>query len=984
MKLDYTTLKLLNKKLQKINKNGGAVTTSRNDLTKLNTINRNIKNLNQKNNSNLPLIQVNNGNVGNKENAGNRGNAVNRGNAGKKNRQMNLNSAVGILDPNAKNINPMTGKEYQNPDQYLKLAKIWSGLPVYQQRLEFIKAIAENQVILVAAGTGSGKTVLVPKYALHTYGYQARIAVTNPKRIPSEGAAEFAAKAMDVNLGEEVGYQHKFARIIDKGGQKSKLIFLTDGLINAKISGNDPLLSEYDMIIIDEAHERNVQIDFLLMNLRRALLKRRDLKLIIMSATIDEKKFIDYFPSNLFKFKFLSAEGKPFKEIKEYFLPVAINKFDNNGNLTNKDYIPKAVEQLVKIIASGEPGNILVFLTSNKDGIEACRLLKEELTKRKIEHRPFCIELHAKSKEENKLYAVGELPYAERSNGPWDRKIIMATDVAESAITFKDVIKFVIDSGLSNQDFYYTDKGLSALEKKYISQASHQQRRGRTGRQEDGTCYNLFSEKEYKELFSEYTIAPIMKSNLTDPIFKLFNSPYLSYADFPFRYQKKYKGWKNFTQEDVDRIIRGEKDSLDIILQELIDPPDENYVNNSLKNLLIMNALTGTDIKNGSGKLIQSEIGKQMTVFRSTPPEISRMILAGYEYHVRDDILIIAAMLENSDGQMDSYFLVPNARYYKDKKQFERDNKKYSDLRKKLGTASGDHMCFYNLYHLFERKKETLFAKYTNRNNKVNLVFKELRAWCQDNFINYKKLDNINKDYIKDYRRQLDQIVNTRTRVGSDVNSDVETGVNSGVVETGVDSGVEQTAGTNASDDNIQRAILAGFKHNFCVGQQKNILICYPPVQSLTNIDKQSALNLYSSAGKYYVYFDYISIFGQSNINIVSKIKASVAGELSKAVLPKCFSKSPEKLVQNFKNVQQRDGKQKDGKQKDGKQKDGKQRDGKQKDGKQRDGKQKDGKQKNKPRDFTKKSGDRLSKKQQRKKDKQKRKKARRQEQRKK
>ena len=185
MKLDYTTLKLLNKKLQKINKNGGAVTTSRNDLTKLNTINRNIKNLNQKNNSNLPLIQVNNGNIGNIGNIGNAGNAgnvgnkgdavnrgnvgnagntrnagnaVNRGNAGKKNRQMNLNSAVGILDPNAKSINPMTGKEYQNPGQYLELAKIWSGLPVYQQRLEFIKAIAENQVILVAAGTGSGKT----------------------------------------------------------------------------------------------------------------------------------------------------------------------------------------------------------------------------------------------------------------------------------------------------------------------------------------------------------------------------------------------------------------------------------------------------------------------------------------------------------------------------------------------------------------------------------------------------------------------------------------------------------------------------------------------------------------------------------------------------------------------------------------------------------------------------------------------------------
>ena len=896
----------LNKKISRLNKKmerlKGGVTTSV-ENARINKINNKINQIDRK-------INKQNNRVNSQLNNGIKKNDV----------EKDLYQEIGILDPNAKNINPMTGEEYEHIDQYIELAQKWSELPVYEQRLDFIKAIYENQVILIAAGTGSGKTVLVPKYALHTFGYQGRIAVTNPKRIPSESAAEFAAKTLDVKLGEEVGYQHKFARMIDKGGKKTKLIFCTDGLINAKISGGDPLLKEYNMIIIDEAHERNVQIDFLLLSLRRAMLKRRDLKLIIMSATIDEQKFIDYFPTNLFKFKHLSAPGKPFKEIKEFYLSKPINKFDDTGNLINRAYVNAAVEQIIKIIGSGSDGNILVFLTSNADAEEACRLLQEEIRTRKINHRPFCIELHAKSKEEAKLYAVGELAFQNRNNGPWDRKVVMATDVAESAITFKDVIKHVIDSGLSNQDYYYTDKGMNALVKKYISKASHQQRRGRTGRQESGNCYNLFTKEEYQKQFPEYTLPPVQKTDLTDSIFRLFNSLYVSYGEYPFKYKEHYKEWKDFDKKDVERIINEEKEPLDVILYELIDPPFDKFIDNSLKNLLVIGALKGFDILNGRGKLELSKIGEQMNGFRSTPPEISRMILAGNDLYVRDDILVIAAMLENSEGQINTYFLEPNKNNYRNSSDYKKDMKRYEAILKKIGTSDGDHMSLYNLYHLFEKKKDSLFVKHSKNkgNNKVKNVFKELRQWCNENFINYKKLSGINQDYIKGYRLNLKQVTesskkNTRSEKNTRSDNDTGNGTSNENKNTNTQSG-----GTN-TNDNIIKAILAGFQHKFCRSVDGKIYICYPKIKTMTGIDKKSFLNLYKSGSKYYVYYDYINIFGQSNINIVSKVNANIVDKLPKNIFVDCFDTEQKIKERMLLKKKSNENKKKYGKRSDGK-----------------------------------------------------------------
>ena len=167
---------------------------------------------------------------------------------------------IGILDPAGINDNPLTGKPYSQ--QYKDLAKIWSTFPAYDKATEIIDSIKNNQVILITSGTGSGKTVLLPKYVLHTFDYKGKIAVTLPKQIIAQSSAEFAAKTLDVTIGKEVGYKFKGS---DKKSlnKNTNLLFATDGTIVAKLL-NDPYLLEYNAIIIDEAHERSLNIDFLL------------------------------------------------------------------------------------------------------------------------------------------------------------------------------------------------------------------------------------------------------------------------------------------------------------------------------------------------------------------------------------------------------------------------------------------------------------------------------------------------------------------------------------------------------------------------------------------------------------------------------------------------------------------------------------------------------------------------------------------------
>lgn len=356
---------------------------------------------------------------------------------------------IGILDPQGLQLNPLTGEVYEdiyynssknandNNPTYKYLSNKWSNYPMYSKRLETIKAIYENQVVLVISGTGSGKTVLTPKFALHVLNYQGRIAITNPKRIPSKENAIYAAKTLGVKLGKQVGLRYKGSDSAHYSANDAKLIYCTDGYIVAKLE-MDPMLSDLDCVIIDEAHERNVNIDLLLLLLKGLIKRRPDFKLIIMSATINEKVFINYFPQPEFKFGFIDAGMIPNKPIEEFFLDAPINKFDENGNLINKDFIQAGVDRVVKILRETQEGDILVFFTGKGEAQDGITLLHRELERvnKNLDSKIFADILHAGTQKETQDLLINNKKYKE--NTKFTRKVIFATEVAESSITVKD------------------------------------------------------------------------------------------------------------------------------------------------------------------------------------------------------------------------------------------------------------------------------------------------------------------------------------------------------------------------------------------------------------------------------------------------------------------------------------------------------------------------------------------------------------------
>jgi pre-mRNA-splicing factor ATP-dependent RNA helicase DHX15/PRP43 len=243
----------------------------------------------------------------------------------------NTDSHIGILDPDGKELNPLTGQPYS--DKYKELAKVWSKFPAYENAKDIINTIRKNQVTLVISGTGSGKTVLLPKYLLHVLDYNKKVAITLPKQIIAQSAAEFAAATLDVTIGKEVGYKFKGS---DKKGysKENKLLYATDGTIVAKLL-NDPKLEEFDGVVIDEAHERKVQIDFLLYLLKNTVKMRPDFKLVIMSATVNQEIFKSYFESDKIKFEIINVGAKTNYPIESIFL---------DKEITEKEYVNKGYE----------------------------------------------------------------------------------------------------------------------------------------------------------------------------------------------------------------------------------------------------------------------------------------------------------------------------------------------------------------------------------------------------------------------------------------------------------------------------------------------------------------------------------------------------------------------------------------------------------------------------------------------------------------
>ena len=380
-------------------------------------------------------------------------------------------------------------------------------LPVHEKLEEIKKAIAENQVTIICGETGSGKTTQLPKICLELgRGVAGLIGHTQPRRLAARSVAERIAEELKSEIGSAVGYKVRFT---DHTSRDACVKLMTDGILLAETQ-TDRYLAAYDTIIIDEAHERSLNIDFLLGYLKQLLPRRPDLKVIITSATIDAERFSQHF------------NGAPVLEVSGRTYPVEIlyrpltSKDEDDAEVELTDAIVDAADELARY---GE-GDILVFLPGEREIREAAEALRKSTLRRNDEILPLFARLsHA---EQHKIFHPSGAK----------RRIVLATNVAETSLTVPG-IKYVIDTGLARVKRYSARAKVEQLHVEKISQAAARQRSGRCGRVSAGVCIRLFSEEDFNSR-TEFTDPEIVRSNLAAVILRMAALKLGDVAAFPF------------------------------------------------------------------------------------------------------------------------------------------------------------------------------------------------------------------------------------------------------------------------------------------------------------------------------------------------------------------------------------------------------------------------------------------------------------------
>jgi len=374
-------------------------------------------------------------------------------------------------------------------------------LPVSARVDEIVKTIQENQFVVVAGETGSGKTTQLPKMCLLAgLGDKGLIACTQPRRIAARSMAERVSEELSTVMGQQVGYQVRFD---DKYSADGWIKFMTDGILLAETQ-NDKFLNGYDCIIIDEAHERSLNIDFLLGFLKKLAENRKDLKIIITSATIDTEKFSKHFDDA----PIINVEGRSFPVDLEY-RPLDEENYDLNLGIYSA---------VTEIYSQANSGDILVFLSGEREILDAQDYLSRK---------------HLRGTEILPLYARLTAAQQMRVFHPGSqRRIILTTNVAETSLTVPR-IHYVIDSGLARVSRYSSRSKIQGLLVEGISQAAANQRKGRCGRIADGVCYRLYSEDDFN-LRDEHTDPEILRTSLASVILRAAALGFGGIDQFPF------------------------------------------------------------------------------------------------------------------------------------------------------------------------------------------------------------------------------------------------------------------------------------------------------------------------------------------------------------------------------------------------------------------------------------------------------------------
>jgi ATP-dependent helicase HrpA len=466
-----------------------------------------------------------------------------------------------------------------------KVLRFDPELPISAKKDELIAAIRDHQVLIVAGETGSGKTTQLPKLCLAAdRGIDGAIGVTQPRRIAALTVGRRIAEELDETVGQTVGVKIRFQ---DSSSAQTRIKLMTDGILLAEAQ-TDRFLNQYDTLIVDEAHERSLNIDFILGLLKKLLRRRRDLKVIITSATIDTEKFAQAFG------------GAPIIEVSGRMYPVRTRYMPPaSGNGEEVSHIEQAVLALDELFATRRPrGDILIFMPTEQDIRDSIELIQGR--------RYRCTEAIP-------LFARLSAAEQQRVFQPADGiKIVVATNVAETSITIPG-IRYVIDTGLARISQYAPRTRTNTLPVVPISQSSADQRQGRCGRVAEGVCIRLFSQEDYDQR-SKYTPPEILRANLAEVILRMIALRLGDVEDFPF-----------------------------------IDPPAPRSIQDGINLLLELGAIRPAGkSQRRHGRYALTKRGRLMAAL-PLDPRLASMLLAAHDRGCLMDVAVIAAALSIQD-----------------------------------------------------------------------------------------------------------------------------------------------------------------------------------------------------------------------------------------------------------------------------------------------------------------------------------------------
>lgn len=502
-------------------------------------------------------------------------------------------------------------------------------LPISERREDIMNAIRDNQVVIIAGETGSGKTTQIPKMCLDLgLGAKGLIGHTQPRRLAARSVAERIAEELGQKIGKTVGYQVRFTSEV---GEHSAIKLMTDGILLAEIQ-NDKLLRRYSTLIIDEAHERSLNIDFILGYIKRILPQRPDLKVIITSATIDPERFARHFspsyvPGKGIVDENLSAEEReiaeailpddapPIIEVSGRTYPVEIRyrPLDEEDYLGDDeiedDHDPTdGVLDAIKELSKEAPGDILIFFSGEREIRDAKDAIEAMVAKSpRLNYEVLPLYARLSLAEQHRVFSPGSRPH-----------IVLATNVAETSLTVPG-IKYVIDTGTARISRYSARTKVQRLPIERISQASANQRSGRCGRVSDGIAIRLYSEEDFNSR-PEFTDPEILRTNLAAVILQMI-------------------------------AIGVVREPGDISRFPFVQPPASRSINDGVNLLRELGALAERPRapRKGRGKSATlTAIGRAMAAF-PVDPRLARMIIEGSRRNCAKEMMVLAAALTIQD-----------------------------------------------------------------------------------------------------------------------------------------------------------------------------------------------------------------------------------------------------------------------------------------------------------------------------------------------